>query len=58
MAKSISQTEPLAKIIQKQVFPPMPDESMSEQGVYEQFVSNYTVTDWHRMFNLSFYAAP
>jgi hypothetical protein len=49
MAKRITKTEPLAKIIQRQVFPPPPDESTSEQSVYEDFVSNYTVTDWHRM---------
>lgn len=48
MAKSIAQTEPLAKIIQRQVFP-LPDEPNSEQSDYEDFVSNYTVTDWHRM---------
>ncbi|GLI74784.1 hypothetical protein PoHVEF18_003032 [Penicillium ochrochloron] len=47
MAKRIAQTEPLAKIIQRQVFPPLPDQSSSEQSVYEDFVTNYTVTDWH-----------
>jgi choline dehydrogenase-like flavoprotein len=48
MAKRIAQTEPLAKIIQRQVFPPLPNE-ISEQSANDDFVSNYTVTDWHRM---------
>jgi choline dehydrogenase-like flavoprotein len=52
MAKRIAQTEPLAKIIQRQVFPPLPDQSSTEQSVYEDFVTNYTVTDWHRMYSL------
>lgn len=49
MAERISQTEPLAKIIQKRVFPPPSENSTLEQSVHEGFVSNYTVTDWHRM---------
>lgn len=53
MAKRISQTEPLAKLIQKRVFPPLPEDSASEQSVYEDFVSNYTVTDWHRTSKIS-----
>ena len=48
MAKNLSQTEPLAKVIQKQVFPPLPDQTISEEGAHKAFVSNYTVTDWHR----------
>ncbi|OOQ83687.1 putative choline dehydrogenase [Penicillium brasilianum] len=47
MAERISQTEPLAKIIQKRVFPPLSENSTLEQSVHEEFVSNYTVTDWH-----------
>jgi hypothetical protein len=53
MAQHISQTEPLAKIIKKQVYPPLSHESTSEQSAQEEFVSNYTVTDWHRMFKMS-----
>lgn len=48
----ICQTKPLAKLIRRRVFPPPAKEADSEEKVYEEFVSNYTVTDWHRMFPL------
>jgi choline dehydrogenase-like flavoprotein len=54
MASRIAETEPLSKIIQKRVFPLVPDETNSERSVYEEFVSNYTVTDWHRMYKMTF----
>lgn len=48
----ICQTEPLAKLIRGRVFPPPANGTKTEDEVYEEFVSNYTVTDWHRMFSL------
>ncbi|KAJ5365179.1 Glucose-methanol-choline oxidoreductase [Penicillium concentricum] len=43
----ICQTEPLAKLIRGRVFPPPAKAGDSEEKVFEEFVSNYTVTDWH-----------
>ncbi|KGO73806.1 Glucose-methanol-choline oxidoreductase, N-terminal [Penicillium italicum] len=43
----ICQTEPLAKLIHTRVFPPPANGADSEEKLYEDFVSNYTVTDWH-----------
>lgn len=48
----ICQTEPLAKLIRTRVFPPPTNGTKTEDEVYEEFVSNYTVTDWHRMFSI------
>lgn len=47
MADRICSTEPLSKIIVGRVLPPVTELGREEQ-VYEDFVANYTVTDWHR----------
>jgi hypothetical protein len=44
----ICRTEPLCKIVRGRVFPPLANESDNEDETYDNFVSNYTVTDWHR----------
>jgi hypothetical protein len=49
-ADRICQTEPLAQIVRDRVFPPPAEGSHTEESVYDDFVSNYTITDWHRMF--------
>jgi choline dehydrogenase-like flavoprotein len=49
MTDWICSTEPLSKIIIGRVLPPA-TEPGSEEQTYEDFVSDYTVTDWHRMF--------
>ncbi|KAJ5770593.1 uncharacterized protein N7511_002644 [Penicillium nucicola] len=46
-ADRICQTEPLAQIVRGCVFPPPAEGSESEESVFEAFVSNYTITDWH-----------
>ncbi|OGE52901.1 hypothetical protein PENARI_c009G11582 [Penicillium arizonense] len=43
----ICQTEPLAHIVRARVFPTPAETSDSEETVYDKFVSNYTITDWH-----------
>ncbi|KAJ5788245.1 Glucose-methanol-choline oxidoreductase [Penicillium paradoxum] len=43
----ICQTEPLASLIHSRVFPPSATGQDSEERIWEEFVSNYTVTDWH-----------
>ncbi|KAJ5295340.1 hypothetical protein PENANT_c001G06072 [Penicillium antarcticum] len=46
-ADRICQTEPLAQMVRGRVFPPPAEGPGSEGRVYEDFVSNYTITDWH-----------
>ena len=55
MANRIAQTEPLAEIIHNRVFPPVHNETTSQQSVYGDFASKYTVTDWHRIYKLLWY---
>lgn len=54
-ADKICQTEPLSKIIKGPAFPPLPDESNSEDRPSdEEFMEKYTITDWHRKYNKAF----
>ena len=42
-------TKPLADIVRKRVFPPIPDEeARDEVDEYDHFVRNYSTTNWHR----------
>lgn len=47
-ADRICRTEPLCNVVRDRVFPPHVMESECEDEVYNNFVSNYTATDWHR----------
>ena len=47
MTDQICSTEPLSKIILGRVLPPAAESGREEQA-HEDFVTNYTVTDWHR----------
>jgi hypothetical protein len=47
-ADRICQSDPLCKIARGRVFPPPSRDSDSEDSIYDDFVSNYTATDWHR----------
>jgi hypothetical protein len=47
-ADRICRTEPLRNVVRGRVFPPPVRESDNEDEVYDNFVSNYTATDWHR----------
>lgn len=47
MADRICSTAPLSNVIVGRVFPPVAEPGCDEQ-TYEDFVSNYTITDWHR----------
>jgi choline dehydrogenase-like flavoprotein len=49
-ADRICRTEPLAQIVRGRVFPTPAETSDSEETAYDEFVSNYTITDWHRTF--------
>ncbi|KAB8234180.1 GMC family oxidoreductase [Aspergillus alliaceus] len=42
LTERISTTQPLSNIIRSRVFPPI-----SEGVEYDEFVRNYTITDWH-----------
>lgn len=51
MTDRICKTEPLAKIVRGRVFPS--PETDSNKTDYGDFVSKYTITDWHRRFPFS-----
>ncbi|GMG09644.1 unnamed protein product [Aspergillus oryzae] len=49
LTKRICATKPLSDIIRSRVFPPMSDsDTPGEMDEYDEFVRNYTITDWHR----------
>ncbi|KAE8314359.1 hypothetical protein BDV41DRAFT_534162 [Aspergillus transmontanensis] len=48
LTKRICATKPLSDIICSRVFPPMSDsDTPGEMDEYDEFVRNYTITDWH-----------
>lgn len=48
LTKRICATKPLSDIIRSRVFPPMSDsDTPGEMDEYDEFVRNYTITDWH-----------
>ncbi|KAE8421967.1 hypothetical protein BDV36DRAFT_18903 [Aspergillus pseudocaelatus] len=48
LTERICATKPLSDIICSRVFPPMPDSDASDEvEEYDEFVRNYTITDWH-----------
>jgi hypothetical protein len=49
LTKRICATKPLSDIISSRVFPPLSDSDDSDDpDEYDDFVRNYTITDWHR----------
>ncbi|GMG51841.1 unnamed protein product [Aspergillus oryzae var. brunneus] len=49
LTKRICATKPLSDNIRSRVFPPMSDsDTPGEMDEYDEFVRNYTITDWHR----------
>lgn len=54
LTKRICATKPLSDIIRSRVFPPMSDsDTPGEMDEYDEFVRNYTITDWHRKFGIN-----
>lgn len=49
LTERICATHPLSEIIRSRIFPPMPNSNASDEvDEYNEFVRNYTITDWHR----------
>lgn len=53
MVNRICSTEPLSKIILGRAFPPPAETTEREEQLWEDFTTNHTITDWHRMWLLS-----
>ncbi|KAE8137964.1 hypothetical protein BDV38DRAFT_82350 [Aspergillus pseudotamarii] len=48
LTERICATKPLSEIIRARVFPPMSGSNASDEvDKYDEFVRNYTITDWH-----------
>lgn len=51
MVDRICSTEPLSNIIRERVFPPPSRGLKTEDQIYHEFVSDFTITDWHRKYS-------